>query len=429
MNTTASSHGQFSNAEILLWQGRFRRVFVFLVGVGMISMKWAGVLASDSVVAHSIGAHAALLWCAAMFVAYLAFNEVLNLWLRRRAQAGNGAIAVVVTADLVLLFLIIYFATPPTDYTRALILSVFTVQVTQAYFGQRATIYHLGGIAIAYTLMVVAANDAGELASPAEHFWTLGLFMAGSLLFSDQQGRTAKRLQRIMEVFERAKEGDFSMQYDEKLDRMPDSITLIGRAYNRMRGHLETIVLTDPLSGCYNRRGFDQLVQREVARAVRGANPMAVLAIDVDHFKSVNDEYGHLTGDEVIREIGVLLRATARLGDVVARTGGEEFEILAPDTSAEGASILADRVRTAFATRPFASLQSGRKITVSIGVASEKEARNDSVASTLIARADEALYVAKRKGRDQCVMWEPGVLAVDAAALGRRSVEQRALPE
>ena len=427
--TTAAVHGgELSNAEILLWQGRFRRVFVAFVGFGTITLKWIGVIASSSVMAQRLGTQAALAWCAVLVVAYLAFNEAMMLWVRGGRRAGHVAIAAAIVADISLLFLVVYFATPPVEYPRALIVSMFTVQFTLLFVGARATLYCLASVAFGYTLIVVGANDAGAIPSVAEHFWTLALYLLGALLFVGLQGQMSTRLARIVHVFTRAQEGDFSLQYDESLDRMPDAITVVGRAYNRLRGHLETIVLTDPLSGCFNRRGFDQLVSREVSRAVRGGHPLSVLAIDVDHFKKINDEYGHLTGDEVLREIGALLRETARLGDVVARIGGEEFEILAPDTGADGAQILSERIKAAFDARPFAGVHGERKITVSIGIASEI-ARNDQVADTLIARADEALYVAKRNGRDRAELWESGLRAIDGSAPGRRSTVIEAPPE
>ena len=124
--------------------------------------------------------------------------------------------------------------------------------------------------------------------------------------------------------------------------------------------------------------------------------------------------------------MGALLRDTARLGDVVARIGGEEFEILAPDTQLDGAQILADRIHHAFETRPFASLGPSRKITVSIGIASEA-ARSDQVAKVLMARADEALYVAKRNGRHRSEVWHPGMRAFDGTLPGRRSIERNAM--
>src|SRR5690606_6956344 len=138
-------------------------------------------------------------------------------------------------------------------------------------------------------------------------------------------------------------------------------------------------VLTDPLSGCYNRRGLNQLAEREVSRAMRAKKELAVLAIDLDHFKRVNDDYGHLTGDEVLREVGELLRETARDVDVVARFGGEEFTIVAPDSNEEGALILAERVMEAFRAHRFRSLPTELRVTASIGVAADL-ARDDEVA-------------------------------------------------
>ena len=399
--------GELSTAEILQWQGKFRRVFVLLIGFGTIALKWGGVINSDSVVARTIGAHNALLLTTALIIAYLVFVQAMMAYLAARKIAGQDAVIVAVVADMLLLFSAVYVVTPPSEYSRALIIAIFPVQFTQLYFGQRATIYNLACVAVFYTVVVLAAADQGLLRDLSERFWDLSLFLVGAMLFVALQGHITKRLQRIVHVFEKAQEGDFSLTYDESLDRMPDAITIVGRAYNRMRGHLETIVLTDPLSGCFNRRGFDQLAVREVSRALRGSHPLSVLALDVDHFKRINDEYGHLTGDEVLREMGLLLRETARLGDVVARYGGEEFEILAPDTTAEGAQILAGRIEHAFRTRPFAAVGVQGAITVSIGIASDI-ARNDQIAPVFIARADEALYVAKRNGRDRTELWHPG---------------------
>ena len=418
--------GELSTAEILRWQGKFRRVFVLLIGFGTISLKWAGVINSDSVIARATSPHYALLFCSGLIAVYLVFIQITLAILERRKVAGQDAVIVAVMADMALLFSAVYVVTPPSEYSRALIIAIFPVQFTQLYFGQRATIYNLACVAVFYTFIVLAASDHGMLPELAERFWDLTLFLLGTLLFVLLQGHITKRLRRIVQVFEKAQEGDFSLEYDEAADRMPDAITVVGRAYNRMRGNLETIVLTDPLSGCFNRRGFDQLAVREVSRALRGSHPLSVLALDVDHFKRINDEYGHLTGDEVLREMGLLLRETARLGDVVARYGGEEFEILAPDTNHDGAQILADRIQHAFRTRPFAAVGVERAITISIGIASDI-ARNDQVAQVLIARADEALYVAKRNGRDRTELWHPGMRAFDGSLPGRRSIELNAM--
>jgi diguanylate cyclase (GGDEF)-like protein len=319
---------------------------------------------------------------------------------------------------MIALFVAVALVTPPEHYDRALIVAVFTVQLTQIFFGWSVTLANLLFVAIGYTTLVALAADAGRLESPPEELWTLALFAIGVVVYVGLQGHVAQRMRSLVQVFTKAQEGDFSARYDEGADQMPDAVTVIGRAYNKMRAHLEAIVLTDPLSGCFNRRGLNQLAEREVSRAIRAKKNIAVLAIDVDHFKHVNDEFGHLTGDEVIREVGALLRETAREIDVVARIGGEEFTILAPDSNDEGALILAERVMQAFRGHQFRSLPPDRRITTSVGVAAAP-ARDDEVAKTLLARADEALYVAKRNGRDRAVVWHAGMRAFDGSANAR----------
>ena len=135
--------GELSSAEILLWQGKFRRTFVVLVGFGTIALKWADVLSADSVVARRIGAHSALLIGLAMIVAYLIFNQVVLVLVRRRAHAGLVEIASTIAVDMALLFGIMFVVTPPIEYSRGLIISIFTVMLTQLYFGQRATLWHV----------------------------------------------------------------------------------------------------------------------------------------------------------------------------------------------------------------------------------------------------------------------------------------------
>jgi diguanylate cyclase (GGDEF)-like protein len=428
VSLAVAQSGAVTTAEALLWQGRFRRTFALLAGGGTIVLKWSGVLGTKSLLARTIGERPALVVCGALLVAYVAFNQVMMSFVKRRGMSVRTTVATFVLAEILLIFSAVYAVTPPEEYPRALIVSVFTVQFTQFYLGQRATFFSLACVSFLFTFLVSAAYAAGAIVTPAEQFWDLALYVIGVLLFVTMQGHLSVRLKRIIHVFERAQEGDFSQRYDENLDRMPDAITVVGRAYNRLRGHLETIVLTDPLSGCFNRRGFEQLTTREVSRAVRGARPIAVLALDADHFKRINDEFGHLTGDEVLREIGVLLRETARMGDVVARIGGEEFQILAPDTDAAGAQILAARIQHAFHVRTFVSLGGGaRKLTISIGIAADI-ARNAQVATALVARADEALYVAKRNGRDRSELWHPAMRTFDGQPPERRSNEVPEIP-
>jgi diguanylate cyclase len=426
VTNSAAYRGELSNAEILLWQGKFRRTFVLLLGFGTVALEWSHVISGDSVLARRVGADWAMITCICLVLAYVAFNQGLIAVVRRRGHASDGTVSVAVAADLMLLFAVVYAGTPATEYSRALIISIFTVQFTQLYFGVRATLYHLAAVTFCFIVVVFAAVRFGAIPDASEQYWNLSLYLMGMVLFVALQGQISERLRRIILVFERAQEGDFSLQYDESHDHMPDSITAVGRAYNRMRQQLEKIVLTDSLSGCFNRRGLEQLTAREVSRAVRAGQSLAVLAIDVDHFKRINDDFGHLTGDELLREMAALLRETARLGDVVARIGGEEFEILAPNTNADGAQILAERVLIAFRSRSFTSVAGRRRITVSIGIASDV-ARDKNVANVLMARADEALYVAKKNGRDRMELWVPALRGADGSLPSRRSLETHAI--
>jgi len=407
-----------TNAEVLLWQGRYRAIFLPLVGFSTVTLKWFGVISAESVFAAEYGARTLLLSTIALMFAYLIFHRAMGAYLARKKRARAGHVIAAIASDMIALFGVAALITPPEHYGRTLIISIFTVQFTQIFFGWTATMANLALIVVGYTGLIALAADAGALPSPAEELWTLALYGIGVVVYLGLQGHVAARMRSLVEIFSRAQDGDFSARYEEPPDAMPDPVAVIGRAYNRMRTHLETIVLTDPLSGCYNRRGLNQLAEREVARAIRGKKEIAVLAIDVDHFKRINDEYGHLTGDEVIREVGDLLRETAREADVVARFGGEEFTILAPESSDEGALILAERVMEAFRTRKFKSLPPNTQITTSVGVAADL-ARDDEVAKTLLARADEALYVAKRNGRDRAVLWHAGMRAFDGSMAGR----------
>ena len=409
-----------SRAEILYWQGKYRIGLAVVVGGAALLLRALDVVSSESAAIGWLGAAMATRVFASVLVGYVLAIVGIRWRVRTVQRASVQLLGFVLVMDIVAVFGCAALLTPPGQYDRTLIISMFLVQFTQLYFGWWVTLFQLGAVAIGYTTLIAFARQSGSVASPNEQLWTFALFCAGAVLYAWLLGHQGARMKRLTQLFERAREGDFDQPYDDTTDRFPDYITQIGRAYNKLRGHLETIILTDPLSGCFNRRGFDQFAGREVSRGIRAKWHMAILALDVDHFKQINDEFGHLTGDEAIREIGALIRDTARAGDVVARIGGEEFTILAPDTDAEGAMHLADRVLTAFRTRSFQSLRGQMPVTISIGVSSD-EAGSENIVRTLTARADEALYVAKRNGRDQAVMWQTGMRSFDM--VGRPSAQ------
>jgi diguanylate cyclase (GGDEF)-like protein len=174
-------------------------------------------------------------------------------------------------------------------------------------------------------------------------------------------------------------------------------------AINRAR--LVRSGITDVLTGWNNRRYLQNRLLEELARAQRNDTSLACLLIDVDHFKSVNDNFGHLAGDFVLKEIADRVEAQVRASDVAARYGGEEFALLLPDTRARDALILAERIREAIDRGPVV-LDSGQRIpvTVSIGISSVRPARSaadlKSLGEKLIAEADVQLYRAKSDGRN-----------------------------
>lgn len=398
--------------EFLYWQGRYRIGLAALVAGTALLLRALELISGQSIAVAWLGEDGTTQAFGATAVAYILLIVALRWRLGVRRQASLRLVGTVLAADVLVVYVCALLLTPPGQYDRTLIIAVFMVQFTQLYFGWWTTLFQLGAVAVCYSTLIALARKAGALPTPGEALWTFGLFCIGSMTYAFVLGHQGTRMRRLTRLFDRAREGDFDQSYDDQHDEFPDHITQIGRAYNQLRGHLETIILTDPLSGCFNRRGFEQFAAREVARGVRAKWRMAVLALDVDHFKQINDDFGHLTGDEAIKEIGALLRDTARAGDVVARSGGEEFAILAPDTDDAGAMHLADRILQAFRTRAFISVRGQMPITISIGVASD-EAGTEEIVRTLAARADEALYVAKRNGRDQAVLWQTGMRAFE----------------
>jgi diguanylate cyclase (GGDEF)-like protein len=154
-------------------------------------------------------------------------------------------------------------------------------------------------------------------------------------------------------------------------------------------------MVTDTLTGLFNRRKLDEVLSQECERASRTGAPLAVILADIDNFKSVNDLYGHQTGDQLLVAFATLLQQGVRKVDTVARWGGEEFMILCPDTDLAGACTVAESIRSAVARYGFATV--GRK-TCSFGVS---EYRPGDSPQAIIKRADGALYAAKHGGRNQ----------------------------
>jgi diguanylate cyclase (GGDEF)-like protein len=166
---------------------------------------------------------------------------------------------------------------------------------------------------------------------------------------------------------------------------------------------LEELALRDPLTGLLNRRGFEERLSEEVGRAQRYGAELSLLLVDIDHFKRVNDTFGHSAGDVALNLVASLLAQQRRASDVVARYGGEEFAVLAPHTAREGALTLGQRLCAAVREHPFRIRGRLERLSVSVGVAT-LSVRVDGAQELIFEAADRALYAAKREGRDRVLV-------------------------
>jgi diguanylate cyclase (GGDEF) domain len=172
----------------------------------------------------------------------------------------------------------------------------------------------------------------------------------------------------------------------------------------KMDKKLETLALTDPLTGLYNRRYFFERGWNEYVRARRYHHPLAIIMVDLDFFKQINDKHGHACGDKVLMEVAKLFLQTLRDVDLVARFGGEEFIILIPETDQAGVEFLAQRIRQEIYDTPMEHNGKNFNITASLGVALIEGVVGDF--ESLINQADIALYHAKENGRNKVELYD-----------------------
>ena len=183
---------------------------------------------------------------------------------------------------------------------------------------------------------------------------------------------------------------------------------------------LEFLVDHDFLTGLFNRRHFERALAQEVERAARYGAPGAVLLVDLDNFKEVNDTFGHMAGDDLLKGIGGLLRHRLRHTDTLARVGGDEFAVLLPQTAAEQAQVVADELVKALSRQTAVLASQSIRITASVGVA-----LFDSLgAADVLARADLAMYEAKQAGRNCYVICRPGAAGTDPESARHKEAER-----
>src|SRR5467141_3978851 len=258
-----------------------------------------------------------------------------------------------------------------------------------------------GGVQI-----LVASTVIGMIAG-ACIIWDVGRTVAriAEMLGSERAisglGRRKDEVGTLMTSFNRMLE-----TIEQQAGEINSFATRLDAAYKELEStnaRLKETSFKDEVTGLYNRRFFSLRLEEEMSRFRRFNHPVSVVLLDIDGFKNVNDEFGHVVGDETLRELGQILMKHSRGINVVARFGGDEFAILLVETPKPGAQLYAERIRQVVATFPFSH---GKQVTASFGVASLPD---DEVASSddLFRAADEALYAAKRAGKNQVVAARP----------------------
>ena len=396
-------------------------------GEALLGQRWVRAAIASTLVLIQFGLAATLpghgdgLRIVAVLAAYLLVLVVVSGVVRLRGRAAPSVVTLALVADLTFLFVTTAVSTAPAHYERALFGTMVVIHVANFYYGRRQAWRVLGiGFAFYLALLLYAALR-GLPVDGVEELYTLAVGVVGTILVVAQAGHVRRRLRAIVELFERAEHGDFTLTYDEAADHRFDAITRVGRAYNRVRMQLASMVLSDPLTGCLNRRGFEQALAREVARSARVGSELSLLLLDLDHFKRINDTHGHAAGDDVLRAMGRLLLTSAREGDIVGRVGGEEFAMLLPDTGGRGAQQFATRLCGLVRAYAYDVESDGRTlgVTTSIGIATVQRRDGRHTAQdgpTLMRQADIALYAAKRAGRDRPCVWTPQLETLPSSA-------------
>jgi diguanylate cyclase (GGDEF)-like protein len=266
------------------------------------------------------------------------------------------------------------FAVPTVPFHKA-------ARSQRSILGRRWTPEGLESLKV-FPLKVAATREGRSVPGEVQ---TLGTLVVGST---------------VRGVFPEAGSGSDSTFVQDTLETLADIAAMAIQSAQRFE-QLLRLATTDGLTGLHNHRRFQELLDGAVAEALRYQNPLSLILCDVDHFKKVNDTYGHPTGDEVLRRVARVLSELARQSDRVCRYGGEEFAVIMPHTDAEGAHTLAERFRQEIREQTFDGGGQAFQVSISLGICTLPAfARHKQ---ELIDRSDEALYHAKHTGRDRVV--------------------------
>ena len=377
--------------DVILWQRWIRYATVAILSVAVLLLGASDYERLWIPLTASVGGYVLLNIAAAWYVARTSADRMRE-WL-------PDAILV---SDVAVIAALIYLSGPPAQFYRILLLGFLVLQLTVFYFGRRSGVLAALMLLAAYVglSLVVPSFIPGPRPISVVVGMNAVLFGFISIVIITSFGNFRERMNAFRRVCKRAELGDLGGNIEVDGERFPDDLTLLGRSFNEMRGRLIELIGTDPLTGCLNRRAMETRLSREWRQAKRRDSMLALLMVDLDHFKEINDTHGHIVGDAVLKALGEIMRTTARETDAVARVGGDEFVVLLPDTAWQGAMTFAERLRRNVHEYEFVNENKPLAITISVGVALARGTDPVS-AEDLMEAADRSLYKAKTGGRNR----------------------------
>lgn len=378
--------------QVLLWQSWARYV--------------AAALTLGAAAVQRFSGNGAREWLALAGVGLAYAGTTMGIaWHLRRMQSDSvprRLLAYVLAADLIAAASVVYLTAAVRDYDRLLILGLVAVQLAVVYYGLSFAVWGL--LSTLATYIVGSLFISPIRPGPPADGWAIVtysamfLFAGSTLVFAF--GSFRSRMNALRRLCHDVEAGELGIPLGAGVDRRPDDLTLLARSVDDMRHRLIELIGTDPLTECLNRRALETRLARECRQARRRGTPLSVLAIDVDHFKSINDSYGHPFGDYVLQTVADIMNETARDTDAVARLGGDEFILVLPDTGTQGATAFAERLRCNVGEHVFGDQRHTLPVTISVGVIVAPEIGELSPAA-LLAAADRNLYRAKSAGRNR----------------------------
>ncbi|HEY5219370.1 MAG TPA: GGDEF domain-containing protein [Gemmatimonadaceae bacterium] len=379
--------------EAILWQ-RWVRYLAALLALLVVVLF--GAAPHEEALLPTIGASCAYVICVI----------AASWWVKRSERGVLHPVlpALLVTADILVMAAFFYFASSGQVHHRMLLIGVLGVQLSVFYFGRRLGVYAMTLTAVAYLLMelVIPPFVVGPRVPATLAVLTVTTFLLVSAVIVLVFGSFRERMNELRLFCKLVEDGELTAKLTSAPGPHPDDLTLLACSFEAMRDRFAEQIGTDPLTGCMNRRALENRLRSDWRLAKRRGSHVAVVAIDLDRFKVINDSRGHPVGDMVLKQMTGIMKSTARDTDSVARLGGDEFVVVLPDTGWEGAGAFAERLRVRVEEFAFGLEGAPVAATVSIGVTVARG--TDPISpEVLLHEADRSLYKAKTAGRNRVV--------------------------